>query len=251
MRFFRHMYCCIVAFVFLFAVASPGANAASPEVTEITPPKNVLLIGNSFTFYNNGLHTHLRALAREADKDSKYLFRIVTISGGLLADHRFGYEGTLASKPWDAVILQGNSNEPIREDRKEGFVKYATVFAEQARAANIQPVFFMTWAYADKPEMTGPLCEAYTDIANKTKAMVSPVGLAFARATKERPDIRLIIADKLHPTMAGSYLAACTLYASLMGKSPEGLAYAAGLDQEWAAFLQKTAWATVTEFYAR
>jgi hypothetical protein len=51
--------------------------------------------------------------------------------------------------------------------------------------------------------------------------------------------------DRKHPTLAGTYLAACVFYAVLNENSPEGIAYTAGLDPVDAAFLQHIAWETV------
>ena len=50
--------------------------------------------------------------------------------------------------------------------------------------------------------------------------------------------------------MAGTYLAATTLYAALFKKSPAGLSYTAGLDGPTAALLQATAWETVQEYFS-
>jgi hypothetical protein len=97
--------------------------------------------------------------------------------------------------------------------------------------------------------MTRPLAEGYTNIANELDALVVPVGLAFERSIKARPELILHFKDKQHPSLAGTYLAACTFYAALYGKSPVGIAYAADLDKDTAAFLQGIAWDTVKAFY--
>jgi len=54
--------------------------------------------------------------------------------------------------------------------------------------------------------------------------------------------------DKRLPSVAGTYLAACTTCSSLFGKSPVGLAYTAGLDADTAAFLQNVAGDTVQDY---
>jgi hypothetical protein len=77
------------------------------------------------------------------------------------------------------------------------------------------------------------------------------VGLAFARSIKERPAVVLHVKDKQHPALAGTYLAAATLYAALYGKSPVGSPYTADLDPEVAKYLQGVAWETVKEYYGR
>ena len=49
--------------------------------------------------------------------------------------------------------------------------------------------------------------------------------------------------------MAGSYLAACTTYATLFKSSPVGMKYSAGLDPAIAKHLQTVAWETVQEYF--
>ena len=44
--------------------------------------------------------------------------------------------------------------------------------------------------------------------------------------------------DKRHPSLAGTYLAACTVFAALTGRSPVGNSYNAGIDAPTAKFLQ-------------
>ena len=96
--------------------------------------------------------------------------------------------------------------------------------------------------------MTAPLAEAYTQAGNDNSARVIPAGLAFARSIALRPELNLYAADKRHPSLAGTYLATCTVYASLFGKSPVGLSYTAGLDEGTARHLQAVAWSTVQDY---
>ena len=76
-----------------------------------------------------------------------------------------------------------------------------------------------------------------------------PAGLAFAKAIAKRPDVELYVADKRHPSLAGTYLAACTVYATLYRKSPVGLAYTAGLSPDLATLLQTSAWEAVQGYF--
>ena len=114
-------------------------------------------------------------------------------------------------------------------------------------------MLMLTWAFTDRPEMTRQLADSTIEVANENNLMVVPVGLAFAEALKERPDTKLIIADKRHPSIAGTYLETCVLYATLLKKSPEGIAwYGLGelqVPPEQAKFLQKVAWKTVKSFF--
>ncbi len=81
--------------------------------------------------------------------------------------------------------------------------------------------------------------------------MVIPAGLAFARSTAVRPELNLYVADKRHPSLAGTYLAAATTYATLFKRSPVGLSYTAGLDPAIARHLQTVAWETVQDYEQR
>ena len=97
--------------------------------------------------------------------------------------------------------------------------------------------------------MTDELAEAYTKAGNDNNAFVIPAGLAFARSKKERPQLNLYAVDKRHPSLAGTYLAASTIYGALFKKSPVGLKYTAGLDEETAKFLQTVAWDAAQDYY--
>ena len=78
-----------------------------------------------------------------------------------------------------------------------------------------------------------------------------PAALAFARAVSQRPDVNFYDAHKQPPSPFGTYLAACTAYASLFGRSPVGLAHTADLDPSIATFLQRIAWQTVQEYLTK
>ena len=62
----------------------------------IDPPSSVLFVGNSFTFYNNAIYTHLRKLlvAQAPSNREKIFLKSMTISGALLSDHRSGLSGS-------------------------------------------------------------------------------------------------------------------------------------------------------------
>ena len=78
-----------------------------------------------------------------------------------------------------------------------------------------------------------------------------PAGLAFARAISKQPELNLYAPDKRHPSLAGTYLASCVVFAALTGRSPVGTSYLAGVDAPTAAFLQTVAWETVQEYYQK
>ena len=249
-----------------------GAFAQTrPQVRDLGPeaPRSVLYVGNSFFYYNNSLHGHVGNLLRAAAPADAAAFRSVsaTISGSGLQWHdvasyfrpeavgAYTFDAgnnivfNRAEKLFDATIMMDCSQCPIHPRLAPVFTEYARRDSEIVRRNGARPVFFMSWAYADHPEMTAQLAEAYTVAGNANEALVIPAGLAFARSVAERPGLDLYVADKRHPSLAGTYLAASTTYAAMFGRSPEGNGYTAGLDADTARFLQSVAWRTVRAYY--
>lgn len=233
------------------------------------PPKTMIFIGNSFFYYNNSMHNQVLGFARAADRKNAASYRAtsVTISGSAMDWHNIeGYftNPAMASytfddnnniimskrdKLFDAAIMMDCSQCPIHPELKTVFAQFAKKQSATVRSYNTVPVLFMSWAYADKPEMTEQLADAYTTAGNDNNALVIPAGLAFARAHKQRPELVLHAADKRHPSPAGTYLAAATTYAALYRQSPAGSSFRATLDEPTAAFLQTVAWGTVQDYY--
>jgi len=255
--------------------ATPTAALAQtkPVVTSLGPdfPKSEIFIGNSFFYYNNGLPGHVSLLERAADPDHKQDYRatMVTIGGSgfdwhdvesyfrpnAIGSYSFDDHNNVVfnkrDKLFDAAVMMDCSQCPIHPRLKTVFTEFAKKDSDIVRAHGARPVFFMSWAYADKPEMTAQLAEAYTIAGNANDALVIPAGLAFARALSGQPELNLYAADKRHPSLAGTYLAACTVFAALTGRSPVGNSYLAGIDEPTAHFLQTVAWQTVQDYYGK
>jgi hypothetical protein len=242
---------------------------ARTEVGGAAAAKSFLWVGNSFFYYNNSMHGHVGLLARALDARLGLRGVSVTISGSGLDWHdvesyfrpdgigRYSFVGdneivfNPPGRPFDAVILMDCSQCPIHPQLKSVFTEQVKKHAATAIRHGARPILFMSWAYKDKPEMTAQLAEQYTLAGNANDALVIPAGLAFARAIAARPQLELYQADKRHPSLAGTYLAAATVLAAVTGRSPVGASYTAGLDGELAGFLQTTAWDTVRAYYAR
>jgi hypothetical protein len=249
----------------------PAAAQAIPKVLDsgVARPASAIFIGNSFFYYNNSLHNHLGRLLAAADPGYNLRITSVTISGSgadwhdvesyfrpnALGQYSFDADNNIVfnkfDRLFDLAIMMDCSQCPIHPQLQPAFYEFSRKHSDTVRRHGAKPVFFMSWAYADKPEMTAQLAQAYTKAANDNDAFVIPAGLAFARALQQRPGLVLHAADKRHPSMAGTYLAASTVYAALFKKSPEGLKYTAGLDEETAKFLQAVAWEAVQDYFPR
>jgi hypothetical protein len=117
------------------------------------------------------------------------------------------------------------------------------LFDETIKEAGAKTTLYMTWARQSAPESQQAITDAYTTIGQELGATVVPVGLAWQRFLGKHDHPVLHDKDQSHPTLAGSYLAACVFLAVLFQESPVGLdAEVAGLSAKDLALLQKAAW---------
>ncbi len=173
--------------------------------------KEVLFIGNSFTFFWN-MPQMLEAMAK--DQGINLNTSQSTVGGSNLAQHWKEEKNTqtrkmLEEKPWDYIVLQDHSLSTI--DDAEGFQSYTTNFIEFAREKEIRPLLSMTWAYNSNPLMQKTIEDSYLKLGEETNTNVVPVGTIFMKARKSRPDLNLYFDDK-HPSPEGSYLIALVFY---------------------------------------
>jgi hypothetical protein len=141
-------------------------------------------------------------------------------------------------KLWDAVLMMDCSQCPVHPQLSPLFEESVAKNAAITRKHGAEPILFMSWAYQDAPEMTATLADAYLKMAAAHQTRVVPAGPAFARSIAKRPDLNLYVADKRHPSPAGTYLAACTVLASVYRINPVGNSYTAGLPADVVAHLQ-------------
>jgi hypothetical protein len=269
----RGVVVALAAFGWIAAGPVAALAQTKPAVTSLGPdfPKSGIFIGNSFYYYNNGLPGHVSLMEKAADPDHKQDYRntMVTIGGSgfdwhdvesyfrpnAIGSYSFDDNNNVVfNKPgklFDVAVMMDCSQCPIHPKLKSVFTEYAKKNSDIVRAHGARPVFFMSWGYADKPEMTAQLAEAYTIAGNDNNALVIPAGLAFARAHAQQPELVLHAPDKRHPSLAGTYLASCVVYAALTGRSPVGNSYIAGIDAPTATFLQTVAWETVQDYYQK
>jgi len=224
------------------------AAAADPIAVE-SSPEHVLFVGNSHTERHGGIDWLVGNMVRAEDPSSTFESSIRAASGVTLQYHyENGTPSAIRSGDYDTVVLQGHLPGSTTQDAAQ-FLEYARRLDRDIDRAGARTIFFMTWpqerlGWADLDDFIG----AHRLIASELDARVAPAGLAFERARSERPDLELIEVDAIHATWEGAYLAAATVYATLYDRSPEGLSYTFGVSDGDAAFLQRIAWETVTDW---
>ena len=232
------------------------------------PPASAIYIGNSFFYYNNGVNGHVTQLLAAAEPTRPWRSTLVAISGSGADWHDVGSYfrpdaiGRYSFDPdnnvvfnrierlFDLALLMDGSQGPVHPRLKPIFFDFMGRHAATVRAHGAEPIFVMSWAYADRPGMIDEIASAYSQLGADNDVLVIPVGLAFARALEKRPGIVLHAPDKRHPSLAGTYLMACAIYGDVFCRSPVGLTYTAELEPDVALFLRESAWETLSDFHA-
>jgi hypothetical protein len=220
------------------------------------PGLRVLFVGNSFTAENSLPELVYRLSA--SDKGARRVFAVGYTAGGSTL-RRASHEGSLTrllrKVRWDVVVLQEQSRIPSLSVsvRYREMVPAALTLETKIRDAGAEPLLFMTWGYKSGDgsgdtysAMQARIAAGYEDLAEQLHARVAPVGIAWEHALQREPGLQLWAGDGRHPSLAGSYLAACVFYGELTGRPPTRIVYLAGLPSREARFLQNVAADVVT-----
>ena len=269
----RRFATCFVAVAGLLVSLSQAACSAEPEASltpevqspQNTDPKRILFIGNSYLYYNDSLHNHVSRIAAEISRPGvgEYRYKSATIGGARLSHHHIDSllePGRLGiDEPFELVVLQGGSAEVLTEENRAQFRESAIEMSEKIRATGAEVALYMTHAYVEpderyQPNLINMIRPTYVSVGNELDALVIPVGLAFELAYERRPDIELHKTfDGTHPSLLGTYLAACVVYQSIYGTSTVGIDYDyfGAIDEDDAVFLRGIADEIVREFLGR
>jgi hypothetical protein len=214
----------------LLAFARPHASAAAPL--------RVLFIGNSLTAAND-LPNIFASLAAAGGRE-RPAAKTFTVDGFSLEDHwnRGDAQKAIGEGPWDVVVLQQGPSALI--ESRQLLVAYARKFAEVIRAAGARPALYMVWPSTARQFDFAGVSTSYTAAAKAVNGLLLPAGDAWQKVLREHRDLKLYSDDGLHPTFAGSYLAALVIYQRLYEASDLGLP-ALGLPARDAERLQTAA----------
>ncbi|OGL45688.1 MAG: hypothetical protein A2161_08600 [Candidatus Schekmanbacteria bacterium RBG_13_48_7] len=264
-KFFFFLICSAWILFTYTGIYAGVVSVIHPELPA-KPALKVLFIGNSYTYVNNlpQMFTELSASGGWTVTADQSTF------GGYTLEQHSTDTATLdkiSADNWDYIILQEQSQFPtIEYYRDNSMYPAARVLDSLIKTQDSETVFFMTWGrkyggqqtigaysspvFADFYEMQNSLRYAYMQIAVELSARVSPVGRAWGLALTLDPSVDLWAADNSHPTLKGTYLAACVFYVTLFHESPVGLPYTGGLTTTDAAFYQNVAYRICTTIEA-
>lgn len=230
------------------------------SIASFAQQKSILFIGNSYT-YTASLPGTLYNLAA-AGGDT--IYHESSTPGGYTYELHSTNNSTLtkiASRDWDYVVLQEQSQKPSfppAQVASETY-PYAAILVDSIKSNYecTEPVFFMTWGRRDGDQqncqfypplctfegMNGRLRESYLEMGQLNDATVAPCGAAWYQMKLENSTFwnGLYSGDGSHPSQWGTYLNACVFYATIFRQSPVGIPYYANIGQQDAEDLQQLA----------
>ncbi|MFI5382015.1 MAG: SGNH/GDSL hydrolase family protein, partial [Tepidisphaerales bacterium] len=231
------------------ALALAVAGVTTPLGASAWADSRVLFIGNSIT-YTNQLPLLIQQMRNADGHVGDFSYTMVANSGWSLLNH--WNDSGPASAHWalanagtyDDVVLQDFSSNPVLvpdQTRTYSRLWHSEILSCDPAATTIM---FSTWQRQDYPNSQGINDSVYGGLAAEFGGWCFVPGDAWLTVTQQRPDIPLYV-DYVHPTLAGSYLAAAVFYSQFYHNSPIGLAGPAGLSSDTARYLQTVAWQTV------
>ena len=218
-------------------------------------PQNILFIGNSYFYYNDSLHNHVRRMLEEAYPEMTFTFKSSTISAARLHHHNFehllDHKNLGVKEKYDLIIMQAGSFEFSNSEFKTKYIETVNEYSSMAKNADIKTALYMFHDYLPyerryRKNNLEELIATHRQAATESDSLLLPVALAFEKAYAARNDIKLHHPDGSHPSLLGHYLAAYTIFSFLTNSSPVGLKYnyLNQLSAEEILFLQNTAWET-------
>lgn len=229
---------------------------------------NVLFLGNSLMFYND-LPQVFSDLAKAGGHDvfvSSVTKGSATISHFAAEDDPLGMRTreVLKERKWDIVIIEPSRRiTPFEDSVLQAETEAAKTVQALAAEAGAEILLYAVWGNNDgkvkeciaeaPPHMPIVSVHPYTRedhaqflhrVSHRISdalggVRIAEAGLAFERLIATDDSINLYHTDLRHPSPAGTYLAACTIYATLFEEKTAGIPYT--FDQPCHAILQKAA----------
>lgn len=213
--------------------------------------KHVLFLGNSYTYVNNLPQMFADVALSTSDT---VVFDSNAPGGYTLQLHSTNATSIskINSGGWDYIVLQEQSqlpSFPISQVETDVF-PYAHFLDSVINLYNpcVETAFYMTWGRkngdATNCSFWPPVCTydgmdsllnlRYRMMADSNAAILSPVGAVWNYIRKNNPNIELYSADESHPSLAGTYAAACCFYATIFRKDPTLISFNSSLTAAYA-----------------
>lgn len=199
--------------------------------------KRVLFVGNSY-IYVNDLPGMLKSMALSTNDT---FITDQSTPGGYTFEQHSTDANTLAKIQqgnWNYVVMQEQSQRPsfpLSQVQSQVF-PFAKTLDSLVNVYNscAETVYYMTWGRkngdASNCANFPPLCTysgmdsllrlRYDFMATSNKGTVAPAGPIWRYIRNNHASIELYSPDESHPSIAGTYAAACGFYTSILRKDP-------------------------------
>lgn len=220
------------------------AHAQDTAPPAAIAPLRVLFIGSSL-IYINSLPAVLSGLSAQSTEARKIEVEDVTFPDWTLTRHWDAGKAlsVIRNKHWDFVVLHPLGASDLKD-------KSTALFDAEIRKVGAKTIIFAKFPPIRSGQLDNPdkYIADWEPTISALGALNAPVGLAWMEAFKAGiPRRALYDFDGIHPTLAGTYLAACVFFSVIYGRSPEGLQppWAQGSGAPDAAVLNAAAWTAV------
>ena len=249
--------------------------AISVSAQENSDSTKVLFIGNSYTRFNE-MPAAIRNIA--SSQGVKLSCTEITPGGYTLGQHLDNKTsvGAIEKGGWDYVVIQEQSLAPAYPTEVVAKTVYpaarSMVELIRTHSPRAKIIFYMTWGRkygwnnykeigakypliyewnsVEYPHsftyegMQMRLMTSYLELAYINDGWCAPVGMAWQRVRKERPDYTLYRPDLSHPSDLGSYLAANVIFTVIYQRRYQ-TGYVMNIPREQAEYIQQVAQQTV------
>lgn len=194
-------------------IQAQNSQAASKQLKDNEKQvKNVLFIGNSFTYYN----TLCNVVQGIAKRNGHNIDVTAATNGGKSLEYNAGAENVLTEIKkggYDVVVLQDIVSSFDADKLQRGADKIIPIVKQYSPDARI--VFYEPWPkkfFISNPESKVPyFTDNYIKTANKVGAELAPAGEAYYDVyTNHGKDY--YCKDSLHPQPLGTFVSASTIF---------------------------------------
>jgi hypothetical protein len=224
---------------------APPPGPPIPNPPGLGAGARVLFIGNSLT-QGNDLPGMVRRMAAEAGLN--WFVDEQLLSGAGLEDHwqRGFAQAKIRSGPWDAVVLQQGPSS--LQDSRANLRQWAAEFDGLVRESGGRSALYMVWPDLTRIEWFDRVRDSYALAARDVDGWFLPAGETLRAAWQVQPNLALLGGDVFHPTLAGTYAAALTIFAGLSDRSPLDVGTQPGVNTQMAASLRNAAKAALDKY---
>ena len=174
--------------------------------------QNVLFVGNSLT-YSNDLPEILERIAKDFNESIETTSLCFPNYG--LEDHWLEgkFHKLMNQNKYDFVIVQqGPSSQPLG---RKMLLEYGAKIKAVCKVKNTELAYFMVWPSKYYYYTFDGVIDNHREAAKVNSAKLFPVGVIWKAYGEQKKHINLYSNDDFHPSKAGSFLAALTIFHGL------------------------------------